>query len=443
MANKLTHKQSSVAGKAPTTTQLELGELAINTTDGKLFLKKNVLGTESVVEVGADNAGTATKLATPRTLTIGSTGKAFDGSSDLTWTLAEIGATGATNLQYLTEVRNITAPNTSRLVQGVQVKGTEVHIDLLLEAKGAGATVAQVPNGTVAGGNKRGMNATDWQKSRQYATQVASGNYASIGGGSGNTADVDYAAVGGGAYNTASGSYAYVGGGDYNTVDGSSASVVGGSSNTVYGSSASVVGGSSNTVYGSSAFIGGGGNNTANGNYTAIGGGYQNTASGENSTIPGGKYATTNGIQGLLSYGFAGGTLGQNQMSFFGGRADTANGTPTRLTANAGAASASNQLTLRNNSVFRVRGTVVSRNTSTNDAKEWTFEALIKRGASASATAIVGTPTITSTFADTAAASRAIAISADTTNGALAITGTGAASTSIRWTAVVHSIEVA
>lgn len=59
MANKLTHKQSSVAGKAPTTTQLELGELAINTTDGKLFLKKNVLGTESVVEVGADNADTA------------------------------------------------------------------------------------------------------------------------------------------------------------------------------------------------------------------------------------------------------------------------------------------------------------------------------------------------------------------------------------------------
>ena len=428
MANKLTHKQSSVAGKAPTTTQLELGELAINTTDGKLFLKKNVLGTESVVEVGADNAGTATKLATPRTLTIGSTGKAFDGSSDLTWTLAEIGATGATNLQYLTEVRNITAPNTSRLVQGVQVKGTEVHIDLLLEAKGAGATVAQVPNGTEAGGNKRGARATDWQKSRQYATQVASGNYASIGGGSGNTADVDYAAVGGGAYNTASGSYAYVGGGDYNTVDGSSASVVGGSSNTVGGNYSSIGGGSSNTV---------------GGNYSSIGGGSSNTASGENSTIPGGKYATTNGIQGLLSYGFAGGTLGQNQMSFFGGRADTANATPTRLTANAGAASASNQLTLRNNSVFRVRGTVVARNNSANTAKEWTFEALIKRGVSAGNTAIVGTPTITSTFADTAAASWAIAISADTTNGSLAITGTGAASTIIRWTAVVHSIEVA
>ena len=57
--NQITHKQSSVAGKAPTTAQLELGELAINTTDGKLFLKKNVSGTESVVEVGADNAPSA------------------------------------------------------------------------------------------------------------------------------------------------------------------------------------------------------------------------------------------------------------------------------------------------------------------------------------------------------------------------------------------------
>jgi len=40
------------------------------------------------------NAGTATKLATARTLKIGSTGKTFDGSGNVTWTLAEIGAAG-------------------------------------------------------------------------------------------------------------------------------------------------------------------------------------------------------------------------------------------------------------------------------------------------------------------------------------------------------------
>lgn len=45
-------KRSAVASKVPTTTDLELGELGINTYDGKLFLKKNVGGTESIVEVG-------------------------------------------------------------------------------------------------------------------------------------------------------------------------------------------------------------------------------------------------------------------------------------------------------------------------------------------------------------------------------------------------------
>lgn len=44
-------KRSSVAGKAPTTTDLELGELAINTTDGKVYIKKSVGGVESIVEL--------------------------------------------------------------------------------------------------------------------------------------------------------------------------------------------------------------------------------------------------------------------------------------------------------------------------------------------------------------------------------------------------------
>jgi hypothetical protein len=44
-------KRSAVAGKAPQTTDLELGELAVNTFDGKLYLRKND-GTDAIVEVG-------------------------------------------------------------------------------------------------------------------------------------------------------------------------------------------------------------------------------------------------------------------------------------------------------------------------------------------------------------------------------------------------------
>tara|TARA_R110000868_G_scaffold37447_10_gene132457 strand:- start:111 stop:3602 length:3492 start_codon:yes stop_codon:yes gene_type:complete len=47
------------------------------------------------------NATTATTLQTARTLTIGSTGKTFNGSANVGWTLAEIGAAPATGGSYL------------------------------------------------------------------------------------------------------------------------------------------------------------------------------------------------------------------------------------------------------------------------------------------------------------------------------------------------------
>ena len=43
------------------------------------------------------NAGTATKLANARTLTIGNTGKTFDGSRNVSWSLSEIGAAAASH----------------------------------------------------------------------------------------------------------------------------------------------------------------------------------------------------------------------------------------------------------------------------------------------------------------------------------------------------------
>lgn len=52
MANKLLIKRSSVAAKVPATTDLDLGEIGVNTYDGKLFIKKDN-GTASIVEIGA------------------------------------------------------------------------------------------------------------------------------------------------------------------------------------------------------------------------------------------------------------------------------------------------------------------------------------------------------------------------------------------------------
>lgn len=59
MANTIKHIRSAVPGKVPTTTDLQLGVLGLNTYDGKVFLKKSVSGVESIVEVGAGGSGTA------------------------------------------------------------------------------------------------------------------------------------------------------------------------------------------------------------------------------------------------------------------------------------------------------------------------------------------------------------------------------------------------
>lgn len=48
--NQLKLKRSAVSGKQPTTSSLALGELAVNTVDGKVFLKKDD-GIESIVEL--------------------------------------------------------------------------------------------------------------------------------------------------------------------------------------------------------------------------------------------------------------------------------------------------------------------------------------------------------------------------------------------------------
>jgi hypothetical protein len=51
---KIQFKRTNVPGKIPTVDQIDDGEIAINTHDGKMFFKKNANGTFSVVEVGID-----------------------------------------------------------------------------------------------------------------------------------------------------------------------------------------------------------------------------------------------------------------------------------------------------------------------------------------------------------------------------------------------------
>lgn len=135
MANTVKMKQSSVAGKAPTTTDLALGELAVNTTDGKLYLKKNVSGTESVVEVGA--GGTA-----PVTLT-GSIGNLYINQS-VTLTITNFNifstysvAVSAGSVSRSGDSITVTAPSTSGTITlTVTMDGNAYPFALTVQAAG-------------------------------------------------------------------------------------------------------------------------------------------------------------------------------------------------------------------------------------------------------------------------------------------------------------------
>jgi hypothetical protein len=499
----------------------------------------------------------------------------------------------------------------------ITVVGTAADIPFVVQPKGTGALQAQLTDSTATGGNARGTYATDLQKNRATAAQVASQDHATILGGKNNTASSSYAFVGGGQSNTSSGyngtiiggnanqvlgAYSVVGAGGNNIANSDNSAVVGGSGNTALGyynftgggasnsgtsasavttqsatmngttavtlsgSNASikvgqlitgtsiatytyvaaisgtsltlsqaasgsststlsfftphgvVVGGGNNQATGSYSFIGGGGDagtagnrNVASGDWSFVGGGVKNTASGIASVVVGGGtdgtiganvasgtasfvgggitnratniYGVVVGGSGNLSSGYGSSVLGGSAQisngtltSVVGGQfattrsigsniifgsgcpisytsgvsqagllvlgAQTTNATATVLTSEPTAASTTNQVILPNNSAYFFTGEVVAGVTGGGNTKGWTIEGVIKRGANAASTALVGTPTVTSTYADAGASTWVIAVTADTTNGGLAVTFTGQAATTIRTVCQIRTTEM-
>lgn len=206
-----------------------------------------------------------------------------------------LGSVEAGNLTIFRQISSTTTPNASTNTYALSVNSLSANVDFALVAKGTGATLAQIPTNTTTGGNKRGIYATDFQKLRSNANEVASGPYGVIGGGSNNKSTSDYTIVGGGYSNTASGQYG------------------------------AVLGGVSNTSNGNYATVGGGFNNNSGGSYSTVGGGYYNTAL-ERATIPGG-YGAYAGRPGQYAYAtsfFAGPGDGQHvQYVLYGTSSDT------------------------------------------------------------------------------------------------------------------------
>jgi hypothetical protein len=103
---------------------------------------------------------------------------------------------------------------------------------------------------------------------------------------------------------------------------------------------------------------------------------------------------------------------------------------------------ATNQIALIDEQALSFKGIVVAQDAVGGSASAWEIKGLVKRGTGAASVALVGTPTVTMLYQDAAAASWAVQIAADTTHGALKISGVGASGVYVRWYAKVDTVEV-
>jgi hypothetical protein len=265
-----------------------------------------------------------------------------------------------------------------------------------------------------------------------------------VGGGN-NQATGSYSFIGGGGdagtaanRNVASGDWSFVGNGKANQATQVGAVVVGGG---VFAS-----GQSGNTASGASSFVGAGIGNTASGNYSAATSGVGNLSNAEASFIGGGYYGTARAIAGNHIFPACtapiASSAGVSQSALLVLGVQTTDATATALRSNTSAAGTTNQVILPNNSAYLFKATVISGVTGGGNTSGWKLEGVIKRGANAASTTIVGTVTTTLLAQDAGASGWVIAATADTTNGGLRITFTGQASTTIRTVCKVETTEM-
>lgn len=294
-------------------------------------------------------------------------------------------------------------------------------------------------------------------QNRMYGTV----SYSNITGGGANTigsanSTVTYSAISGGyANNIATGTYNAIGGGRNNTISSSSDSSVigGGYNNTITGYRWGIIpGGYNNSITGGDTVVIG--HNCSASSGWAMG--YGNTVSGTSALCLGynnyvpharaailGTEAATSRTLGYVGWASANPVLSSPAGSFQAGNFIMGNDTTDATTTNLRCSWISGgQISLVNNSAYYFRIMVVATKTGGGDTKQWFIEGLVKRGASAATTAFVGTPTVTSTFADAGAAAWTVAVVADTSNGGVNIAVTGAAATNIRWVARTTTAEV-
>jgi hypothetical protein len=323
----------------------------------------------------------------------------------------------------------------------------------LKDPGGLGVIVADATDG-----DARGTDAVDLQVNRPVtgASGVASGVQSVIAGGKNNKASAARAVVVGGDKNINSGSEGFIGGGFGNQNDSIQSSVVGGNTNTILGGAATeafIGGGGGNSITASQSVIVGGSSNNVSADVAAILGGVGNIVSSLSGAILGGSGNQVTGAFSSISGGHQATANQYGQRAFSAGRftsqADcqqsdviwrisTTNATITEAFLDGGSA----QFEIATNRSVAFDILIVARS-SVGVTVAWKVVGAIKNNAGTTSLSSAVTTTVIGDGGGAAWATTGnVTVDADNPNSALRVRVTGAAATTIRWSAHGRMMEL-
>lgn len=431
MAQTVKLKRSATPSAVPTTAQLDLGEVAINTYDGKMYIKKDD-GTASVIEVGASSGGGGSVYfkdpVRVATIANGALATAFANGQNID------GVTLATGNRILLKNQSTASQNGIYVVNATGAPTRASDMDVDSEAQ-RGCTV-YVQFGTANGGSNFqlvssnaspivvGTSTMVWGPSQGIAGYGVNSWTAPVASGSLSIA------IGAGTYASGSRAIAIGQHGDYSSPVGNY-SVNIGFQNTPHstGQYSTFIGFQNSSAAGQDYAIYLGANNYHDQQAAQVYGNWGRPFSNGEIVWSTGSFA---------SYGDA-------QSSLVPMRIVTTNATATELATGNGTSTTSptTRLGLQNDSSYLFDCDIVARNTTTDtQSKVWNVKFGIRRGTSAANTALIGTPTYTVYGEDSGTTTWGVSVTADTTNGRPNISVTGEASKTIRWVANIRMTKV-
>jgi hypothetical protein len=123
MSQNIKLRRSSVPGRIPSIDQLQLGEIALNTYDGRLFLKQDINGTETIIAVG-ESSSLAVSASYAVTASYANTSTSASYSLTASYVLNAISASYSVTASYVLNAISSSYAATASSADDFTVRGT-------------------------------------------------------------------------------------------------------------------------------------------------------------------------------------------------------------------------------------------------------------------------------------------------------------------------------